>query len=71
MLNLPEVLEPTRRNYILDLFITNNLSEVTRRSVIQGISDHDVQTNVSPKYRGKYIFTRRSTGMVSGEIFLN
>ena len=45
------VKEPTRGNNVLDLFITNIESLITKTHVIPGISDHDavfVEGNISP-----------------------
>ena len=48
------VLEPTRENNILDLFLTTNPTVVRRSSVIPGISDHNIaliDTNVAAQVR--------------------
>ena len=46
------VTEPTRKENILDLFITNNDSRILKLKIIPGISDHDgivyVEADISP-----------------------
>ena len=44
---------PTRDKHILDLFLTNNPSQICNTTVIPGLSDHDtvqVEANISPKH---------------------